>query len=304
MVGMYRVMPGTEGRERVTPRRMVLYKRIAVKEEQMRYEPPKRPNVSPPQRSGAAPSTPNATKAKSGGKNKKITNGLVALSSAAILSVYGLGYVRTDAAQALSNLDIPAIAIATAAPTATDAPSSQVAAYQSPLFPTATAPSPADGSAQDVASATATTTQPTATAPAAAASAPTTAATAPATATSVPSTATTAPLARATSPAPTAASTTGSAATTSLYKDGTYTGTGTSRHGNITASVVVQGGKIVSAAITQCGTRYPCSDISSLPGEVVSRQSATVDTVSGATDSSQAYRGAIQNAIAKAKVAA
>ena len=100
------------------------------------------------------------------------------------------------------------------------------------------------------------------------------------------------------------AAATSAPATTALYNDGTYTGTGTSRHGNISASVVVQGGKIVSAAITQCGTRYPCSDIAALPGQVVTRQSATVDVVSGATDSSQAYRGAIQNALAKAKGAA
>jgi len=94
------------------------------------------------------------------------------------------------------------------------------------------------------------------------------------------------------------------AATTAAYKDGTYTGTGTSRHGNITASVVVQGGKIVSADITQCGTRYPCSDIASLPGQVVARQSAPVNLVSGATDSSHAYQGAIQNALMQAKVSA
>ncbi|MGI8856016.1 MAG: FMN-binding protein [Thermomicrobiales bacterium] len=269
----------------------------------MKYEPSKRPNTPPPQRTGAAPSAPNAAKAKGGGKNKKIANSLVALGSAAILSVYGLGYVRTDAAQAIYNLDTPAIAIATAAPAATTAPSSSVAAYQSPLYPTPAATSPSDGSAQVVASATATTAQPTATTPAATASAPTTTVKAPATATtSVQPTATT--TAATTTKAPAAASTTSSAATTSLYKDGTYTGTGTSRHGNITASVVVQGGKIVSAAITQCGTRYPCSDIAALPGQVVSRQSATIDTVSGATDSSQAYRGAIQTALAKAKVTA
>jgi uncharacterized protein with FMN-binding domain len=262
----------------------------------------------PTKRLDTLPPPPQAAKAKSRAKNTKITNGLVALSSAAILSVYGLGYVRTDAAQALYNLDAPAIPIATAAPTATNTPSSSVAAYQSPLFPLpATATATSGGSAQDVA--TATTAQPTATT-AAATSSPSTTAQTPATATTVPSAATTAPLPRAMTAAPAAAATkapavaTSTPATTALYKDGTYSGTGTSRHGNISASVVVQGGKIVSAAITQCGTRYPCSDIAALPGEVVSRQSAAVDYVSGATDSSQAYRGAIQNALAKAKAGA
>jgi uncharacterized protein with FMN-binding domain len=255
--------------------------RIA-KEEQMAYESPKRPIAPPTRRPSPAPSAPNAAKAKSGGKNKKIANSLVALSSAAILSVYGLGYIRTDAAQALYNLDAPAIPIATAAPTATNTPSSSVAAYQSPLFPL-----------------------PATTTAAAATSAPSTTAQTPATATTVPPAATTAPLPRTTTAATKApALATSTPATTALYKDGTYSGTGTSRHGNISASVVVQGGKIVSAAITQCGTRYPCSDIAALPGEVVSRQGAAVDYVSGATDSSQAYRGAIQNALAKAKAGA
>jgi uncharacterized protein with FMN-binding domain len=224
----------------------------------MAQKPPQRSALPPPaRRPGPATSAP---KAKSGGaKNKKIANSLVALGSAAIISVYGLGYVRTDAAQALYNVDAPSVAIATAAPTATATPSSVVAVSQSPLFsPTVTA---------------------------------------------VPSTATTA-TATSAAQSPATATTTGSGATAALYKDGTYTGTGTSRHGSIAASVVVQGGKIISAAITQCGTRYPCSDIAALPGEVVSRQSAVVDLVSGATDSSQAYRGAIQNALAKAKVTA
>lgn len=84
------------------------------------------------------------------------------------------------------------------------------------------------------------------------------------------------------------------------YKDGTYTGVGTSRHGDIQAQVVVQSGKIVSAQITQSSTRYPVSRISSLPGEVVAQQSTNVDMVSGATDSSIAYLTAVANALAQA----
>jgi uncharacterized protein with FMN-binding domain len=249
------------------------------REERMAQQPRKRLDAPPPQ----------AAKVKSGRKNKKIANSLVALSSAAIISVYGLGYIRTDAAQSLYNIDAPTIPIATTAPTAMNPTPSPVAAYQSPLFPSPTATAAtSDGSTQGAATTAAV--QPTATTAAAVTSAPT---------------ATTAPLPRTTPPAATVASSaTKAPATTALYKDGTYSGTGTSRHGNISASVVVQGGKIVSAAITQCGTRYPCSDIAALPGEVVARQSATVDAVSGATDSSQAYRGAIQNALAKAKAGA
>ena len=87
----------------------------------------------------------------------------------------------------------------------------------------------------------------------------------------------------------------------SLYKDGTYEGWGTSRHGDIGVSVVIQDGRIASAVIAQCRTRYPCSWISQLPGQVVSRQSPNVDYVSGATQSVNAYYTAVVEALSRAK---
>ena len=87
---------------------------------------------------------------------------------------------------------------------------------------------------------------------------------------------------------------------TSGYKDGTYTATGYGRHGPVEVQVVIQGGKIVSAAISRCGTHYSCAVISRLPGEVVARQSAQVDFVSGATDSSIAYQQAVAQALSLA----
>jgi uncharacterized protein with FMN-binding domain len=87
----------------------------------------------------------------------------------------------------------------------------------------------------------------------------------------------------------------------SLYKDGTYEGWGTSRHGDIGVSVVIQDGRIASAVIAQCRTRYPCSWISQLPGQVVSRQSPNVDYVSGATQSVNAYFTAVVEALSRAK---
>ena len=87
----------------------------------------------------------------------------------------------------------------------------------------------------------------------------------------------------------------------SLYKDGTYDGWGTSRHGDIQVAVVVRDGRIASAEIARCQTRYPCSWIAQLPGQVTSRQSPTVDYVSGATQSVNAYYGAVVEALAKAK---
>ena len=85
------------------------------------------------------------------------------------------------------------------------------------------------------------------------------------------------------------------------YQDGTYTGTGSSRHGSIGVTVVVSGGKITSAEISSCQTKYPCSKVSSLPAQVVARQAATVNYVSGATDSSRAYASTVAAALAKAR---
>ena len=85
------------------------------------------------------------------------------------------------------------------------------------------------------------------------------------------------------------------------YKDGTYLGWGSCRHGDIQASVVVEHGRVASAAIAQCLTRYSCSWIEDLPYQVVSRQSSKVDYVSGATQSTDAFADAIDDALSKAK---
>ncbi len=85
------------------------------------------------------------------------------------------------------------------------------------------------------------------------------------------------------------------------YKDGSYTGWGTSRHGDIQAEVIIENGRIVSANIAQCLTRYSCNVIGRLPPEVPQRQSAEVDYVSGATQSTNAYYYAVTEALGKAK---
>jgi uncharacterized protein with FMN-binding domain len=103
-------------------------------------------------------------------------------------------------------------------------------------------------------------------------------------------------------PAPTAAPlATPPAAAASQYKDGTYSGWGSCRHGTIEATVIIAAGRIESARISQCRTRYSCSWIDALPGQVVTRQSPEVDYVSGATQSVDAFYYAVVEALSKAK---
>ncbi len=191
---------------------------------------------------------------------KKITGGLVALSSAAIVTIYAAGYTQTQSAAAQSDPPIPTVT-ASVPPTVSIAPATIAAATSTPFQRIAIAPA------------------------------------------ITASTATTALLPRTTpTPASIATPTTAPIPTSvaGTYRDGSYTGLGSSRHGTIGVTVVVQGGKIASAKNSQCGTRYPCSMISALPGAVVTQQSATVDFVSGATDSSTAFTDAVANALAKA----
>lgn len=169
---------------------------------------------------------------------------LAALSSAAILAVYAVGYTATEHAAQSAESD------------------------GTPLQPTARASSPTATASAAARAGTGVTPGSTATATATASQRAT-----------VTATAKSAPAA---------------------YRDGTYVGYATGRHGSIEATVTVEGGKIAAVEISQCLTRYPCSRISSLPGQVVSKQTAQVDYVSGATDSSRTFMQAVTNALASA----
>jgi uncharacterized protein with FMN-binding domain len=89
-------------------------------------------------------------------------------------------------------------------------------------------------------------------------------------------------------------------AASAQWKDGTYSGWGMSRHGNIQATIVIEGGRIVSSAISRCQTRYSCSWIVKLPPQIVERQSPDCDFVSGATESADAFYYAIVDALSQA----
>src|SRR5438094_5955895 len=83
-------------------------------------------------------------------------------------------------------------------------------------------------------------------------------------------------------------------------KDGTFTGQGSSRRGDVWVSVEVLAGHIANVTITRSTLQYPLRDIAGLPSQVVQRQSAQVDIVSRATYSSQAFRQAVSQALSKA----
>jgi uncharacterized protein with FMN-binding domain len=245
------------------------------------------------------------------------------MGTAAVLAVYAAGYVRTQSAAGLFDEPmprrrpvepapiqdvLPAIDLEPAAAdtpdTPADAPLENVATAvtvepsPAPVSPAPAAPARAkpNGSTAELAPplaaivAPAETTEPVGVPAATAASADAppdpTAAPAPVAAAAV------VPAAEPTAPAAPAAPT---------YKDGSYTGWGTSRHGDIEATVVIENGRIASAVISKCWTRYPCSWIVALPPQVAQRQSPEVDYVSGATQSTNAFYYAVVEALSKAR---
>jgi len=227
------------------------------------------------------------------GASKTKVNTLLALSSSAVLAVYAAGYVRTRAAadRFAQQTDARVRPLVVATRPAVPAP----AALTSIAAPAPVTVPPRAGAerAHDRKSR-----QPhAATHGADAASlplAPQHEKPAAATTPGPPEASTTAP------PAP-AAPEGAVAPATPRYKDGTYLGWGTSRHGDIQAQVIIEDGRIASATIAQCLTRYSCSVIAKLPPQVAERQSPEVDYVSGATQSADAFYYAVVDALSKAK---
>jgi uncharacterized protein with FMN-binding domain len=88
----------------------------------------------------------------------------------------------------------------------------------------------------------------------------------------------------------------------SVYRDGTFSGEASNRIGDVQVAVTTKQDKIVAVKITSCTTSYSESNIAGLPQEVLSRQSANIDFVSGATLSSEDFQGAVQQALQQAKL--
>lgn len=258
------------------------------------------------------------------GDGKKVANGVVALSSAAVLAIYGAGYARTRAAAdrfaqqgaerrphipaARGDRDAAPIAMtsspvaiaATEVPRATSTsapPSSSV--RSEPSAPTL-APAAAAKTTSVAKPATERIAAPTITPKADAANASTGAeAATPADdeGAAVPAQAQTpAPV-----PAPVPVAPPPVEAAKPKFKDGTFYGWGTSRHGDIQAAVVIEEGRITVARVERCLTRYSCNWITPIPPRILTRQGTTYDYVSGATESSDAFQDAVAEALSQAK---
>lgn len=221
------------------------------------------------------------------------------------------------AAQSVVNSrhDENGVMVASSPTTMTGQPATSTPAATTPASPTVAAASAPSGGSMGAAtsagaSSAATTSSPATTATATVA----TAAAAAVTTTAVPQTS--APVAVASAPAPAApvapttvptapvatpAAPAADSAKSVGWKDGTYSGWGTSRHGDIEATVVIENGKITGAIISRCLTRYSCSWVAHLQAQVVTRQSPEVDNVSGATQSANAFYYAVVDALSKAK---
>jgi uncharacterized protein with FMN-binding domain len=234
--------------------------------------------------------------ARSGGKGK-ISNDLVAVSCAAVLSVYSAGYWRTrDAArrfeaqaeQRRPARPEPAVAIESKpAEIQTVAPTQTSPESRSTNSPPLLAPAP---SATSIAQATSS---------AAAADPLPQVASPQAMLPPVNETRAVAEAAVAADPVP-APTPPPVAAPGGNWRDGTYTGWGTSRHGEIKAQVVIKNGRIVESSVASCETRWPCDVITDIFHQPVERQNADVDRVSRATESSNAYYYALVAALENA----
>ncbi|MBU3157491.1 FMN-binding protein [Clostridium estertheticum] len=98
---------------------------------------------------------------------------------------------------------------------------------------------------------------------------------------------------------------TSTSSTSQKYKDGTYTGTGTGFHGATTEmSVTIKDNKITKVETVSNGDTpdFYARAESTITSEIISNQSTSVDTVSGATYSSEGIISATQEALKKAEV--
>lgn len=106
------------------------------------------------------------------------------------------------------------------------------------------------------------------------------------------------------SPAPSNSTT---SATKTGYKDGVYTGTGSqNRYGTVQVKVTISGGKITDVSLLQMpdgedrSKRISEAERGVLIQEALTAQSANVDIISGATETSQSFRESLTDALSQA----
>jgi len=259
---------------------------------------------------------PHAPHRAGRGSSRKVTNNLVALGSAAVLAVYAAGFIRTRSAAQRFEGDgggrrqpLPTKQVASATPSETP---TAIIPSADPIAP-AVALTPASEAAT-TSSAVVTTSTPSLT-PATTEPSPApvvvaavepwvpAAATLPVPPPPLAAPAPLAPAAPAVPAAPAAQDSAAAAESKSIWKDGKYSGWGSCRHGDIGATVEIKDGRIVSAIISSCRTVYSCDVIDKVIPQVVMRQSADIDSVSGATQSADAFFWAVSSALDDAKAA-
>ncbi len=86
------------------------------------------------------------------------------------------------------------------------------------------------------------------------------------------------------------------------YNDGTYTGEATGYKDGLTVSIVIESNTITSITITGHNETpgFYENAVASVPEAIISTQTTDVDTVSGATRTSEGIIVAVENALAKA----
>jgi uncharacterized protein with FMN-binding domain len=220
---------------------------------------------------------------------RRRSNTLVALSSAAVMTVYAAGFMRTRAAaekfEHASRERVPAIPAPAPAPIAETPMVAKVPKIVAPKPATVAKSQPAKRNDQLAVTTTPTVTPVPVDAPTVAVEA-------------VPPPAVPTPPVP---PPPTSPSAEILLGGTELH-DGTYFGWGSSRHGDIQASVTILSGRITAVSIAQCRTRYSCDVIAHLPPKVVKDQTPEkINNVSGATQSVDAFYSAVVDAMSKAK---
>ncbi len=113
------------------------------------------------------------------------------------------------------------------------------------------------------------------------------------------------PPAETTPAATTAASTTAAPETTAeIAEDAVYTGTAQGNNGEVTVEVTYADGSITAIEVVSHSETAGISDhaISDMPGRIVEAQSLAVDTISGATVTSNAILTAVESALADAGI--